>query len=146
MIGSGRDNSSLDLEFFIPSCVLVNNEDSSTQVKEVDSALLVDVEVFWSHGNIDFAPVNFILSLGVKNDSLVLWNTSSSAARTALKSSGFCDTRWSDSGIRRPHVIWMHGVFVKLGNCGIVNNVLLSDSQLLEVFKQFLSRLSEASS
>lgn len=27
MIGSCRDNSSLDLEFFIPSCILVNNED-----------------------------------------------------------------------------------------------------------------------
>lgn len=33
---------------------------SSAQVKEVDSTLLVDIEVLWSHGNIDLAPVYFL--------------------------------------------------------------------------------------
>jgi len=65
VVGASRDDSGFELEAFIPTGILVNDEDSLTHVEEVNSSGLVKAKGLRGAGDVNCTPVNSISGLVV---------------------------------------------------------------------------------
>lgn len=66
VVGSGRNDSCLQVVTRVPSSVLVNHKDALAHVQEIDGTRFVEVEALRAASDIHGAPVHFLKSVVVR--------------------------------------------------------------------------------
>jgi hypothetical protein len=145
VVRSRSYQANLHLILGIPPGKLVNHKKAFTRVQEVNGSLLICVKSLHGHGNIDVAPVDCIACLIIKDNSFVLGRTTCAETTGTTESTRLGDCGLEHGGVRGGEVLWLKGVFVTLGDRGVVDDVLVGDSDIEQKFLAFLSGSGEES-
>jgi len=99
VVRSARDNTNLHSVCRVPTSISINNKDSSSHIKEINSPLSIAVVDISTHGNVDRTPVDGLFSFFILHYSLIFRNSTSFTSGTNRQSTSLSYSSSADSWI-----------------------------------------------